>query len=189
MKKLILIMILLSSICWSASFKIGASANYQYITDFDESYFNGGALSLGFGYNFEINQNLSFSFETLLDLGLVGIGFQGNDSTLLQFAVAELPFYFKYKLSGTNNNLYMGGYLYQPFLMAAISEESTERPNPKYDKVENKESFPLGGLLTGITIPIGNSFVDIRYKIDILTIYQNITLLENQIAIYFCTSY
>ncbi len=189
MKKLIFIIILLSSMCYSASFKLGVSANYQYITDFDESYFNGGALSLGFGYNFEINENLSFTFETLFDLGIIGGGFSGNDSKHLQLAIVELPFYINLKLKH-NSNLYVGGYLYQHILGASpMDDDSAEESIAKYEKAKYQDNPPFGGVLTGITIPVGNFFIDLRYKLDILPKYRNITLLENQIAIYFCTSY
>ncbi len=188
MKKIILIMILLSSMCYSASFKIGASANYEYFKDYDETFSAGNYYYLGFGYNFSITDKTSFSFESLLGYNDSDNEFNktheinGVNSILVFF---DFPFYFNYKLNDYIS-LYSGGYFLLPVIMqggAEDSSEETEEINIEYNQ------FPIGGLLMGVKIPVFMFYIDLRYKLGLLTFYENTTVFDHSFAFFVGTDF
>lgn len=181
-------MILLSSICYSASFKLGFSKNYQYFKDYDETFSAGNYYYLGFGYNFSITDKTSFSFESLLGYNDSDNEFNdkynvGTVKTILAFI--DIPAYFTYSIN-EYVSLYSGGYISLPIIIqgeSAEHAEGTEIENVKYD------DSAVGGLLTGVKIPVLGFYIDLRYKLGLITLYRNTTVFEHNFAFFIGTGF
>ncbi len=123
MKKLILIMILLSSMCYSASFKMGFSKNYQYFKDYGGFKDNGATFSLGMGFQFDIASNVSLNFETLVNMNSFSDDFlydhYASNVSVPEVSV-EIPVFIEIKTQN-HFNFYFGGYSCIPLIIPSVS--------------------------------------------------------------------
>ncbi len=188
MKKIVLIMILLSSMCYSVSFKLGVSANYQYFNDYDELYLNGFALYLGAGFKFDASDLISINFETLMFLNTGGSKFFSDynvSNTAKPVFGVEIPVYLNFNINN-KLNFYAGGFGYVNII------STHENPNiaPGTDILDVKyNDFLLGGILIGTRLPLNRLFIDIRYKFGLHSEFKIPEMHNHQISVFFCTSY
>ncbi len=188
MKKIILIMILLSSMCYSASFKLGLGINFQQIPKNNDFYKNGTSFISGFDYKFNLSDYISFNFETLLYISLGGSRIFEDyqiSTRKMPFFGFELPVYFVFK-HFDNILPYIGGYLNYD-LLSFNEDANIECVSNCKDAIYR--DYPSGGLLAGVKFPLNSGFFDVRYKYGMYSVFEYPKVYDHKISAYFCTSY
>lgn len=184
MKKIIILLFLWNSICFSVSFKTGYTKTYQYFKDYNIIYSNNHTLNIGAGFSFDLNDVYSLNFDTIFNFSNYCKKFLNEyNATIKQTPIVsfELPFYLKIVLDDKFNLLF-GVYAWIP-LKKSYQKVDFES-NEKTLTIEYN-NFISGGIFAGLEYKIDKISFEIRYKYGFKTFYEKPVVYDNDFSLFF----